>query len=171
MKNSVTIQEVLALLNAITLTDPKAATELINARVPCNEELANHPTIQVGKDDDGQIVVGILGVLNGLFGTDDRGMGPIAVHMLNDDQVNFFDWCKPSHKEIAEERLMTTSDVARYFVVCEATIRRWVNSGDLPCLKIGKSFRFRREDLDEYVSQLQRSVVSEGDCPEPENSL
>jgi hypothetical protein len=53
---------------------------LIDARVTCNEALADHPTIQVGQQD-GSYQVGLLGILNGLFGINDAGWGPITAHI------------------------------------------------------------------------------------------
>jgi hypothetical protein len=58
---------------------------LLRARVTCNEDLAKHPTVQVGHTEEvpGKPRVGILGILNGWCGTIDdpgpaHGYGPIA---------------------------------------------------------------------------------------------
>lgn len=59
-------------------------------RVPCNSALRDHPTIQVAADGDedipggAQASVGVIGLLNGLFGVDERGWGHICGHW--DDQ-------------------------------------------------------------------------------------
>ena len=55
-------------LNEICRIDPYAMYELIESRVPCNQELSDHPTVQVQLDRDGGPVVGFLGVLNGWYG-------------------------------------------------------------------------------------------------------
>lgn len=39
---------------------------LVESRVPCNDALADHPTVQVGEGPGGRPVVGLLGILNGL---------------------------------------------------------------------------------------------------------
>ncbi len=91
MRESVTIPQVLALLNEAMLCDPKAVGDLIEQRVLCNTNLVEHPTIQVvwtpdGGDNRRQIPkVGLLGVLNGIFGVDDRSYGPITA-IFDDDQ-------------------------------------------------------------------------------------
>lgn len=64
-------------MNELLQLDRNAIVNLINTRMVCNKELAEHPTVQVtGQGDD---VVGILGVLNGLCGIYDNGFGAIAV--------------------------------------------------------------------------------------------
>jgi hypothetical protein len=68
IKRSVTLEEVLAFLNELTVIDPHAMYALISARVPCNQVLGDHPTVQAS-GRDGKCEVGFLGVLNGLFGT------------------------------------------------------------------------------------------------------
>ena len=55
------------LLNDVLERDPKAITKLINMRINCNEQLANHPTVQVHKFGD-IYRIGALGLLNGVLG-------------------------------------------------------------------------------------------------------
>lgn len=82
-----TINRTIALLNELVDTDREAVTVLVNRCTPCNSMVAQHPTIQVGErsfdsirkwKSDKDYCVGVLGVLNGLFGVDHRGYGPIA---------------------------------------------------------------------------------------------
>lgn len=56
-------------LNGMVAADPGALLALLETRVPCNDAMRDHPTVQVGRDDNGQAVVGMLGILNGLVGT------------------------------------------------------------------------------------------------------
>jgi len=81
---SVTFQEVIELLNAAIKLDPVAAHGLVEQRIPCNDALGDHPTIQV-TGIDGKLSVGFLGALNGLFGADENGWGPIAGVFDDDD--------------------------------------------------------------------------------------
>ncbi|MFA5203006.1 MAG: hypothetical protein WC708_01135 [Lentisphaeria bacterium] len=61
--------ELIEYLNTLIEIDPDAIGELIEARVPCNEQLLNHPTVQVLKEDERAVPqVGFLGVLNGFMG-------------------------------------------------------------------------------------------------------
>ena len=82
IKPSVTVAEVVALLNELVKLDPAAMNALVESRVHCNDAFADHPTVQVssrkgGNGEDG-FEVGLLGILNGIFGTDPKGWGPIA---------------------------------------------------------------------------------------------
>lgn len=61
--------ELIEYLNSLVEIDPDAIRELIEARVPCNEQLLNHPTVQVLKEDERAVPkVGFLGVINGFIG-------------------------------------------------------------------------------------------------------
>jgi hypothetical protein len=82
LKNNVTVQEVIALLNEFLELDPEAIQNLINNRCKCNDKVANHPTIQVRKyPEDEDYTVGLLGILNNLFGIREDGMGAICAEI------------------------------------------------------------------------------------------
>ena len=78
IKKSITLDETIEFLNGLIEIDSEAVGRLITARVPCNEAMADHPTVQVGDCRDG-FEVGFLGVLNGLFGIDENGWGGITM--------------------------------------------------------------------------------------------
>lgn len=79
----------IAFLNELAKIDPRALRRLIDQRVPCNEALADHPSVQVDANDV-PARVGLLGILNGFCGTvpegEREGWGPIAA-VLADDGV------------------------------------------------------------------------------------
>lgn len=89
IKESITVDDALEVLNRMLETDPEAARQLfIFGRVPCNEALAEDPTINVKAyrnprepEAAPKYSVGILGVLNGLFGMDEGGWGPITTNV------------------------------------------------------------------------------------------
>jgi hypothetical protein len=76
-EENVTIDDVIELLNDALEKDSEAIHNLATNRVSCNEELADHPTIQIGAKDN-QYTVGIIGILNGIFGIAEDGYGAIA---------------------------------------------------------------------------------------------
>lgn len=92
--NGVTLDRAIEVLNEALAIDPLAITWLMTNRVPCNLEFLNHPTIQVGwlpKDgsnpepgtpnvDDGNstLALGMIGLLNGIFGCHLSGEGFIC---------------------------------------------------------------------------------------------
>jgi hypothetical protein len=62
---------------------------LINVHVACNQAMADHPTVQVAQLEDGTFAVGLLGILNGLFGADENGQGYIAAGHDEEELVWF----------------------------------------------------------------------------------
>lgn len=88
IRQFVTIEDAIKVLNRAFEADPLAMDALRSAKVPCNDALANDPEIQVGicnrrkeaVQETNYYGVGFLGVVNGLFGIDDRtGYGAIAM--------------------------------------------------------------------------------------------
>lgn len=71
-------------LNELVAIDRTAMAALVETRVPCNPELADHPHVQVrardGKGDGvpDSYVVGLMGVLNGLLRAEEDGFGRIC---------------------------------------------------------------------------------------------
>ena len=54
---------------------------------------------------------------------------------------------------------LTTEEVLGYLKVNPRTIYRLIRSGELPAIRIGRQWRFRRSDLNEWIDR-QRSMVS-----------
>jgi excisionase family DNA binding protein len=55
--------------------------------------------------------------------------------------------------EQASLPLMTITEVAELFVVCERTVRNWVKEGLLHPIKIGGSLRFRRSEIEALLNK------------------
>src|SRR3954447_7351602 len=53
--------------------------------------------------------------------------------------------------------LLDTDDVAAYLGVGSVTVWRWCRDGNLPCLKIGREWRIRREALEGFLKRSERS--------------
>lgn len=58
--------------------------------------------------------------------------------------------------------LLDTEDVAAYLGVGQVTVWRWCRDGSLPCLKIGKEWRIRREALERFLERSERSETLVG---------
>lgn len=54
---------------------------------------------------------------------------------------------------------MTTEQVMGCLKVDPRTIYRLIRSGELPAVRIGRRWRFRRRDLDEWIER-QRAITS-----------
>ena len=88
---TVSAEHAVKILNEAFALDPSAIETLIDSRVSCNEKLANHPTIQAGSDSE-VYSLSIIGLLNGIFGCDENGQGPIA-RMFDDETGELTGFC------------------------------------------------------------------------------
>jgi excisionase family DNA binding protein len=61
-----------------------------------------------------------------------------------------------------ERELLGAGDVAALMGVKETTVWRWCREGHLPCLKVGKHWRVRREALEDFLRQSERSTTLAG---------
>jgi excisionase family DNA binding protein len=55
-----------------------------------------------------------------------------------------------------ETELLGATEVAELIGIKETTVYRWCKEGKLPCLKIGKHWRIRREALEDFLRQSER---------------
>ena len=90
IRDSITIEDAIDLLNQLVASDPEAAHNLVEQRVECTERIREHPTIIVYQPDGEKLTVGFLGVLNGMFGADEDGWGPIAAVFEDDGKLSRF---------------------------------------------------------------------------------
>jgi excisionase family DNA binding protein len=58
--------------------------------------------------------------------------------------------------------LLSAEDVAELVGIKESTVWRWCREGRLPCLKVGKHWRVRREALEDFLEQSERSTTLVG---------
>ena len=88
MADQALIERTITFLNELKDADSQAVKALIETRVPCNETLADHPTVQVqAREGEPGLCVGLLGVLNGLIGADTDGWGFICVKLDDDGNI------------------------------------------------------------------------------------
>src|SRR5829696_5184415 len=55
-----------------------------------------------------------------------------------------------------ETELLGATDIASMIGVKETTVYRWCKEGKLPCLKVGKHWRVRRETLENFLRESER---------------
>ena len=53
-----------------------------------------------------------------------------------------------------EDRLLSVEDVRLYLGVNRDTVYKWINEKGLPAQKIGRLWKFRKADVDEWVKQF-----------------
>ena len=57
-----------------------------------------------------------------------------------------------SEVQNARARFLTVAEVAAMLRVSNMTVYRLINAGDLPAVRVGKSYRLREDDIDKYLS-------------------
>ena len=60
------------------------------------------------------------------------------------------------------KELLSAEDVAALMGVKETTVWRWCREGNLPCLKVGKHWRVRREALEDFLRRSERPTTLVG---------
>jgi excisionase family DNA binding protein len=61
-----------------------------------------------------------------------------------------------------EKEILGAADVAGLIGVRETTIYKWCKQGKLPCLKVGKHWRVRREALEDFLKSSERPATLVG---------
>jgi excisionase family DNA binding protein len=59
---------------------------------------------------------------------------------------------KPSNDVGVPQTLLTVADVAKVLAVCTKTVRRLIDAGELPCVRIGNSIRVSPSDLNSHIA-------------------
>ncbi|HEX9529817.1 MAG TPA: helix-turn-helix domain-containing protein [Acidimicrobiales bacterium] len=49
-------------------------------------------------------------------------------------------------------RFLTVGEVADLLRVSNMTVYRLINAGELPAVRVGKSYRLREDDIDKYLA-------------------
>lgn len=55
--------------------------------------------------------------------------------------------------KLSESRFLTVQEVADLMRVSSMTVYRLIKSGEMRAARVGRSFRVREEDVDEYLEQ------------------
>jgi excisionase family DNA binding protein len=62
----------------------------------------------------------------------------------------------PQPKEPALEGWVDRKQLAKHLCICQRTLSTWMAKGRLPHVKLGRSVRFRLEDVDAHLRRTQR---------------
>ncbi len=55
-------------------------------------------------------------------------------------------------------RVMTIDEVAKYLRIHKSTIYRMVRQGLIPASKVGNRWRFRKDVIDQWLSEMEREA-------------
>jgi hypothetical protein len=92
INETVSIDDVIKFLNDLLKLDYDLMYEFVMNRKKCNDKVAGHETIQVQLNaGDENLTVGLIGLLNGIFGKDEEGWGPIACVIEDDGKISGFE--------------------------------------------------------------------------------
>src|ERR671916_2141433 len=83
------------------------------------------------------------------------GPGPRRTHLKRRERGEVMQDGKRTARA-QEKELLGAEDVAELIGVKETTVYRWCKEGKLPCLKVGKHWRIRREALEDFLMQSER---------------
>jgi excisionase family DNA binding protein len=61
--------------------------------------------------------------------------------------------CMSNHQTRMRPKVYTVTEFARLFVVSPRLVRELIRKGDIPALKIGRSYRIPRRAADEYLAR------------------
>jgi len=100
LKKFITAEDVCGLLNEFLALDYDCASALFSHREKCNDAVTHHPSIQVHQYPGEDSKVGLIGLINGVFGIAEDGMGAICYEIDNDtNRIVSFKVTPPPHKE------------------------------------------------------------------------
>jgi excisionase family DNA binding protein len=68
------------------------------------------------------------------------------------------------------EACLTTDEVLVYLKVTPRTIYRLIRTGELPALRVGRQWRFRRPDLDAWLARQAAKGVPQWNVSDGERS-
>ena len=81
------VDKAISVLNRAIKTDPAAIRRLFKVQIPCSDDLADDPDVQVKIEGD-EYFIRPLGLINGLFGAAEDGFGKI-VAICSDETGEF----------------------------------------------------------------------------------
>ena len=59
-----------------------------------------------------------------------------------------------------EKQWISIEELAEYLGISAVTIRSWIRSGkDIPAVRIGRQWRFRIEEIDEWIESGRSELV------------
>lgn len=62
-----------------------------------------------------------------------------------------------------DDTILTIKEVAAYLKVNERTVYRLAASGNIPAFKVGGSWRFRKDTLEQWIEQQSNQRTTDSD--------
>jgi excisionase family DNA binding protein len=66
------------------------------------------------------------------------------------------------NKDVLEDRWLSVHEIAEYLGIKRDTVYKWIDRHEMPAHKVGRLWKFRKEEIDKWVrrSSLQELVES-----------
>jgi excisionase family DNA binding protein len=61
--------------------------------------------------------------------------------------------------QYTKSQFLTVAEVARVLRISNMTVYRLIGAGQLPAVRVGKSYRLREEDVDRYLAERFTEAV------------
>lgn len=126
IRHSITLPEIVDFFNEIYVADPKAVRALLLAAFACNRKLAAHPRMVITHVNR-KPAIGMMAILNSLFGVDEEGIGPLSVvengRTLRFSHTRIFEQPEQYAKKREDERLKGEENALPYSVDEERVVK------------------------------------------------
>jgi len=98
--NEEAVERAIKVLNRALNEDCMVLSEMLLTRYRCNSALAVDDTVQTESKKGARVShsVSAMGLINGLFGVDEHGYGPITM-IVNDEETGIIEFCRTRHRK------------------------------------------------------------------------
>jgi len=68
-------------------------------------------------------------------------------------------------KSVTEERWLSLEEIATYLGIKRDTVYKWINRRKMPAHKVGSLWKFKRDEIDEWVRSGEARETVESNKP------
>ena len=79
----------------------------------------------------------------------------------NETSESLTNWLKEKRNTMDKEQLLTVDQLASFLQVCPETVRRYVRNGDIKAVKLGRSHRFSKEQIEDFINRFAEKDLGE----------
>lgn len=83
-RHEICVEFVVEFLNELVRLDKYAMTDMMSERITVNKDFRNHPTVKVKELVEGVPEIGLLSILNGMFGLEGETQ---AIEVIRDERT------------------------------------------------------------------------------------
>jgi excisionase family DNA binding protein len=68
-------------------------------------------------------------------------------------------------QSVSDDRWLSLEEIATYLGIKRDTVYKWINRKNMPAHKVGSLWKFRREEVDEWVRSGESRTTNESPKP------